>query len=84
MMSGASETVDYQLCQIFQSVNKPKNYERIEPDLANAEPDLDEASPENIEKLKEAGKKCAEDKDKVLDDVAQRLIDMSNPSDAEI
>ena len=87
MMSGVSETVTYQLCQIFKSVDKPKNYKRIEPSLGNAEPDLDDASPKNIENLKEAGKKCAEDKDHVLDYVAQRLVDMSdsisNSSDAE-
>lgn len=77
MMSGTAETVDFQLKQIFDSVGKPKQYVRIEPELFNASPEMDDASMENLNELKVAGQMCAEENDKILDEVADKLIAMA-------
>lgn len=75
MMSGVAETVDYQLAQIFGSVDRPDHYNRIEPDLGGAGPDLDDASSENIMALKEAGEECVGMNEEKLDKVARTLIE---------
>ena len=75
MMSGVSETVNYQLMQIFDAVEKPKQYLRIDPDLGNASREMDDASLENLKALKEAGVASAKKFDKDLTGIAQLLID---------
>ena len=74
MMSGVSETVDYQLRQIFHAVGKPDQYLRITPDLGNANEDLDDASKENLNALRSAGEKTAKDSEKQLTNIAQLLL----------
>ena len=59
MMSGVAETVDYQLRQIYDAVQRPKQYLRIEPDLGDATPHMDDASPENLNNLRLAGQAAA-------------------------
>ena len=78
MMSGVAETVDFQLKQIFASVDSSSQYERIQPELAGAKPEMDNATDWNLEALKKAGQQCAKDKDSVLDQIAGRLVGMSN------
>lgn len=75
MMSGVSETVDFQMKQIFESVNKSKQYLRIEPSLRNANSEMDDASYDNLKALQDAGRKCAEESKKSLTDFAKLLID---------
>jgi patatin-like phospholipase/acyl hydrolase len=55
MMSGVAETVDYQLRQIYDAVQRPKQYLRIEPNLGDASPHMDDASPGNLNNLRLAG-----------------------------
>jgi len=74
MMSGVSDTVDFQLKQIFDAVGHPENYIRIMPDLLGASDDMSNASPENLSKLKNAGTKAAEKFDTELEKVANALI----------
>ncbi len=74
MMSGVSETVDYQLKQIYDAVNKPKQYLRIEPDLGSASREMDDASTENLKALKKAGIDSAKSNEKELTDFAKLLI----------
>lgn len=74
MMSGVSQTVDYQLNQIYDAVEKPDQYLRISPDLYNAEASMDNASEENLKALKEAGTKNAQDNDDRLTSFAKLLI----------
>ena len=74
MMSGVSETVDYQLEQIFDAVGKPKQYVRINPTLGDASPELDNASMANLNALKEVGIESAENNDEELTNIAQLLI----------
>lgn len=78
-LSGVSETVTYQLKQIYDAVERPKQFVRIDPELAGASPDLDDASPDNLEKLKAAGKKAAKDHKKKLEDFAELLLKKSGP-----
>ena len=53
MMSGVSETVDYELQQIYDAVGKPDQYLRINGELPdNASADMDNVEPENMKALK--------------------------------
>lgn len=64
MMSGVAETVHYQLEQIFDSVEKPKNYLRIQADLAREDPDttdMDNADPDNMARLVALGAELVAD-----------------------
>jgi patatin-like phospholipase/acyl hydrolase len=77
MMSGVSETVDYQLQQIFDTLQPPntsKQYLRINGSLENANPSMDDASQDNLIALKEDGTIIAEKHDKELDNFVQYLI----------
>ena len=55
MMSGVSETIDYQLRQIYDSIDKPAQYLRINGPLKYAEKDMDNSSIENLENLEKDG-----------------------------
>lgn len=57
LMSGVSETIHYQLDQIFKSVNALKNqYLRIDGEMTNdVDPDMDDASEGNMGALKKLG-----------------------------
>ncbi|MBO6497149.1 MAG: patatin-like phospholipase family protein [Roseivirga sp.] len=55
MMSGNSETVDYQLKQMFKAVKHEDCYHRIQPSLHNAKSQMDDVSPQNLKALHEAG-----------------------------
>ena len=75
MMSGVSETVDFQLKQIYEAIGKQVQYFRINPSLGNANPDMDDASEENLQALFEAGQKCAEGHDREITNFARMLIE---------
>jgi uncharacterized protein len=75
MMSGVSETVEFQMGQLFSSMGKPEQYIRINPNLGQASSDLDNASVENINALKEAGIYCAESNYEKLDKIVDRLLE---------
>lgn len=75
MMSSASETVDYQIKRLYQTLNKKEHYLRIMPNLGQASPEMDDVSPENLEHLKNAGTACAIAFDDELDRFADLLLD---------
>ncbi len=57
MMSGVSETVDYQMRQVFKTLKHPKRYLRIAPDLnGEVSADMDDASKANMMRLDELGR----------------------------
>ncbi len=68
MMSGVSQTVHYQLLQLFKAEDVTKQYVRIDPELYTAKADMDDASPRNLAALKEAGTRASE-----LDDIQDKL-----------
>jgi patatin-like phospholipase/acyl hydrolase len=76
MMSGVSQTVHYQLKQIYGAIGKPQQYVRIEPDIYNASAEMDDASPKNLNALREAGMRNAEaeENNQKLETIANILI----------
>jgi patatin-like phospholipase/acyl hydrolase len=75
MMSGNSETVDYQLRQIFDATNSGAFYHRIQPGLQDAKSAMDDVSPENLIALKEAGLKYISDNQKELDSIIKQILE---------
>ena len=74
MMSGVSETVDYQLRQIYDAVGVPEQYLRIQPQLQQKNADTDNAEYDNLLDLKGVGEDAADRFDDELDAFAQLLI----------
>jgi hypothetical protein len=81
LMSGVSETVDYQLQKMFEAAKCPSQYLRIQVDLEEC-PDvdsrMDNASEENMRALKEVGAGLASNKAKVLDAFLASLLPVNN------
>lgn len=77
LMSGNSETVDYQLHQIYGTLSEEdkQHYYRLEPDLSEAVPDMDKASKVNIENLRQAGLLFIDKNQELLDDIVQKLLE---------
>ena len=79
MMSGNSETVDYQLKKIYDTLmDADKNcYKRLQVDLSKtkAKSDMDLATPENIALLEDAGKHFIADHEDELEHIAKILIE---------
>jgi uncharacterized protein len=74
MMTGVSETVDYQLKKLFKTMSKEKQYYRIMPNIGDASPDMDVVSSSNLEALRQAGLNTALQYDDDLDEIAELLI----------
>ena len=74
MMSGNSETVDFQLKQIFDAVDNSNDYYRLKPSIYNASPEMDNASETNLKALKEAGMQYVSENSEMLDDIVKKLI----------
>ncbi len=76
MMSGNSETVDYQLMQIFDTMEpEDKNdYHRLDPDIGLANPEMDDASLLNMEALRQAAKRFIAENQNELDMIVSKLI----------
>jgi len=75
MMSGVSETVDYQLRKIYSAIGKPDNYSRIVPDLGEASTSIELTTLTNIVALSNAGIAGALTYDVKLDQIAQTIFD---------
>lgn len=76
LMSGNSETVHYQLNQMFEAV-KPANranYFRLEPTVETASSAMDLATKENMRELEEAGKTFVTNNAEQLDKIVELLI----------
>lgn len=75
MMSGVSDTVDYQLKMLFNSANVPAQYLRLQADLTDHPVDsaMDNASEKNLRALEKAGQALAASKDAELTAFANLL-----------
>ncbi|MCE7995240.1 MAG: patatin [Roseivirga sp.] len=77
MMSGNSETVHYQINQIFDTVKEgnTSSYYRLEPQLGTANSEMDDASDKNLQALNAAGKAFVSlaENDRQLDDIVEIL-----------
>ncbi|MCB0397704.1 MAG: patatin-like phospholipase family protein, partial [Flavobacteriales bacterium] len=74
MMSGVSETVDFQLRQIYDAIDLPNQYVRIQPTLGDASTEMDDAEGENLHALRMAGTESAEANNDTLDRIVDTLI----------
>jgi len=77
LMSGNSETVAYQLTQMYLTLepDNQKNYYRLEPSLKEACSEMDEAAPENIGNLYQAGLTFVREEIDMLEEIAKKLLD---------
>lgn len=77
LMSGAAETVDYQMQALFTAAGCASQYLRLQANLADF-PDvdsaMDNASEENMSALEDAGNKLAKDSDAELTAFARALL----------
>lgn len=75
LMSGNSETVDYELKSIYSTLAAPDqaDYYRLEPGLLAASSQMDLATPDNINKLKDAGLAFAETNLALLREIAEKI-----------
>lgn len=76
MMSGNSETVDYQLRKIYDSLSKndQKDYHRIQPKLIKSDNSLDNANSENLEALHHDALLTIAENKKELAQIIDKLI----------
>jgi patatin-like phospholipase/acyl hydrolase len=76
LMSGNSETVHYELRQLFGAANPDNlaNYFRLEPTVGAASSAMDLATPENMQALEEAGKTFVSNNADQLDQLVDLLI----------
>ncbi|MES2772558.1 MAG: patatin-like phospholipase family protein [Bacteroidota bacterium] len=77
MMSGNSETVDYHLKKMFNTLSKKDedDYHRLEPDLQDALSEMDDVTFDNLANLHKAGLHFVSRNDKVLDAIVDKLIE---------
>ncbi|GAB5417311.1 MAG: patatin-like phospholipase family protein [Crocinitomicaceae bacterium] len=80
MMDGSIDTTDYQLRQIYQTLNEKhhNSYLRVDVQKEDREmysADMADAAPENIANLKKAGKKTVDAFKKQLDNFIDRIIE---------
>lgn len=82
MMSGNSETVDYQLKRIYETLSPEdtRDYHRIQPKLINAESAMDNARKENLVALHEDGLLSIAENKPELDNIVDKLI-ANHPAD---
>lgn len=76
-MAGVTETVDFQLKQLFESTGSEENYFRFEPDLGRASHGLDDCSSSNLQALHEAGIKASKEYSSQISRVAELLVSQS-------
>lgn len=77
LMSGNAETVDYQLMQMYSTLDyiDQSDYFRLEPALREAAPDMDLASPKNMENLKQAGLWYIDENKNMIDVMINKIIE---------
>lgn len=75
MMSGNSETVNYELMQIYDTFGQEdkNDYHRLDPDIGLADPDMDNAKSENMEALNQAAKVYILENQDELDVIIEKL-----------
>jgi patatin-like phospholipase/acyl hydrolase len=76
LMSGNSETVGYQLQQMYGTLDAgdASDYYRLEPSLFEACSEMDIVTPENITNLQQAGLKFAHDNQDLLAELADKIL----------
>jgi patatin-like phospholipase/acyl hydrolase len=77
LMSGNSETVAYQLTQMYcrEGTEDQNHYFRLEPDLKEACSEMDIATEDNINNLYQAGLTFVRNNKKYLDKIAAKILE---------
>lgn len=79
MMSANSQTVDYHLTKIFDTLKKTdkEDYHRLEPQIQRADSEMDNGTMENLQNLKEDALSYISDPkvDEELDLIVKKLLD---------
>lgn len=77
LMSANSETVDYQLKKMYETLEPADSgdYFRIEPPLFEASSEMDDAKPGNLERLKQAGLYFIDKNEALLNRIANRVVE---------
>jgi patatin-like phospholipase/acyl hydrolase len=77
LMSGNSETVAYQLTEMYLTLDSQfqKNYYRLEPGLKEACSEMDDATKENIDHLYQAALTYVRDNIDMLEEIAGKIIE---------
>jgi len=75
LMSSVSETVDYQMQQVFSISRVPGNYIRIEPPMLTADIRIDNASLKNIHRLESAAQNFIDHNSPLFDSLCKSLLD---------
>jgi patatin-like phospholipase/acyl hydrolase len=73
-MTGVSETVDYQLAQIFEAAGRRDFYLRLQAELASEQAELDNTKSENLKALRRAGEATAQTHEAELTAIARLLV----------
>ncbi len=82
MMAGASETVDYQMRQLFTAHGRSENYLRLQPTIATNDTklaELDNVTPTNMDRLLALGVQLADEHEAELDALVERLLPIAEP-----
>src|SRR5699024_8259634 len=75
MMSGAAESSDFFLQELYRSAGRKAQYIRVEPrNLHSIQEELDAASPSNIQKLVALGDRMVSENDDLLNKLVERLV----------
>ena len=81
MMSGAAESSDFFLQQLYRSAGKEKHYIRIEPkNLHSIQEELDAANPSNIQKLIALGDRMVSENDELINQIVTLLVNEKDDS----
>lgn len=77
LLSGNSETVHYQLKQMYKTLSRQNqnDYYRLEPSLREALSEMDIATTDNLENLRQAGLWYVNKNKELLDDIALKILD---------
>ena len=74
MMSGVSETVDYELQQLFDTTGKPEQYVRINGELKNQDDSMDNVDPKNFKALEKFGNNLFKKNKKKIKDFLEMTL----------
>jgi patatin-like phospholipase/acyl hydrolase len=82
MMAGTSETVDYQMRQLFAAHGRSNNYLRLQPTIPTNDTslaELDNVTPANMDRLLALGVQLADEHEAELDVLVETLLSAAEP-----
>ena len=74
MLSSVTETVDYQMRQLYTGEGMEQQYLRIQPEIPPSLADIDNTTPNNLNTLQTVGQNVAEQYDRQLDEMVTLLL----------